>query len=475
MGATAIVRVLSIAILIGFVPFPALAEDDDEGLRQRLTEREDKRRPVTPFSVDLGGRPLTLGGEYELELLELRRWIVGEQIDEPNRRLLSQGLELEAFYSFGKQLSLFAQIQLVMEEDLLPNSEDEVSSQFVQRDEIWVTSEDIGGSGFSVEAGRLDFEDDRRWWWDDELDGVRVLYERETAELALAFAREVWPRRSDVSFVEPEHDRVARVIGEFSWDYRPDHVFELFLLHQNDRSRTRPVGTVIETAREDEPDSSLTWVGARLMGVFDAGARGIFGYWLDTAEMHGREHWTEYEEISDDQSQVSSVTRGDVDGWAIDVGASWLPALAWEPRVFAGYALASHEFRQTGIQANEAGFGGVQRFGHYGFLLDPELSNLQIWTAGIGLSLLRSSSLDLVFHDYRLRRRADSLWDSQLEVELSGDSRALGQEIDLVLALEEWERLEFTFAVSGFRPGAAFGTQEGRWSYGTFLAIRFAF
>ena len=104
MGATAIVRVLSLVFLIGFVPFPGLAEDDDEGLRQRLTEREDKRRPVTPFSVDLGGRPLTLGGEYELELLELRRWIVGEQIDEPNRRLLSQGLELEAFYSFGKQL-----------------------------------------------------------------------------------------------------------------------------------------------------------------------------------------------------------------------------------------------------------------------------------------------------------------------------------------------------------------------------------
>ena len=38
------------------------AEDD---LRQRLTEREDKRRPLVPWSTELAGRPLTLSGEYK--------------------------------------------------------------------------------------------------------------------------------------------------------------------------------------------------------------------------------------------------------------------------------------------------------------------------------------------------------------------------------------------------------------------------
>lgn len=450
-------------------------EDDDEGLRQRLTEREDKRRPARPYSIDIAGRPLVLGGEFELELLELHRWLVGEQIDEPDRRLLAQGLELEAFYTFGKELSLFGQLQFVMEEDLLPHSEDEVSSQWLQREEMWIASEDIAGSGVSVEVGRLDFEDDRRWWWDEELDAVRVIYERESAEIAIAFAREVWPHRSDISFVEPEHDRISRWIGEFSWDFRSDHSLEIFAIHQDDRSRTRSVGSVIDTAREDEPDSSLTWIGARVMGAVDLGAPGVLGYWVDSATVNGREHWTEYDEVSDDQSVVSSVTRRDVEGWAFDVGASWLPPLAWEPRLFVGYALASKWFRQTGVQANEAGFGGVERFGHYGFLLDPELANLQIWTAGVGVSLLRSSSLDLVYHDYRLKQSSDELWDAELELELTGDSRAVGREIDLVLALEEWERIEFTLATSAFRPDKALGSRRGRWSYGSFVAFRFVF
>lgn len=35
-------------------------------------------------------------------------------------------------------------------------------------------------------------------------------------------------------------------------------------------------------------------------------------------------------------------------------------------------------FRKTGLQANEGGFGGEQRFPHYGVLFDPALSNLQV-------------------------------------------------------------------------------------------------
>jgi hypothetical protein len=34
-----------------------------------------------------------------------------------------------------------------------------------------------------------------------------------------------------------------------------------------------------------------------------------------------------------------------------------------------------------------------------------------------------------------------------------------------VLALEEWERLEFEFIASAFRAARAFGKEEGTWSY----------
>jgi hypothetical protein len=182
---------------------------------------------------------------------------------------------------------------------------------------------------------------------------------------------------------------------------------------------------------------------------------------------------------------VDELVRRDVGGWAIDTGLSWILPLRFEPRLYAGYAHGSGDsnpdastdrsFRQTGIQANEAGYGGVERFSHYGFLLDPELSNLGITTLGAGLSLFDSSSLDLVYHRYRLVERADSLLDSRLEATLTGENHAVGQEIDLVLAVEEWERLELFFVASGFRADRAFGEDDGKWSYGGVAALRFAF
>jgi hypothetical protein len=49
------------------------AEDEEDELRQRLTEREDKRRPAEPWSIELAGRPFTISGEYEIHLGYVRR------------------------------------------------------------------------------------------------------------------------------------------------------------------------------------------------------------------------------------------------------------------------------------------------------------------------------------------------------------------------------------------------------------------
>jgi hypothetical protein len=461
------------------------AEEEEDELRQRLTEREDKRRPAKPWSIELAGRPLAISGEYEINLGYLRRRVLGDFADQPDRLLLEQGLDVEAFYSFGQPLSLFAQARVAMEEDLFSDTLDEVSDYFVERGEMWLYSENIAGSGVNFDLGRLDFEDERRWWWDEELDAVRIAYETESLEVVLSVARELGPSRSDRDEVDPVHDRVLRVIGEASWDWRPNCALELFALYQDDHSPTEQPGHVVDREWEDDSDARLGWFGARLMGVWDLRTRGILGYWLDTALVRGEERLVEFEELSRRRSVVEEVIRRDVRGWAVDAGLTWILPTALEPRLFAGYAFGSGDrkpeegadrsFRQTGIQANEAGFGGVERFSHYGVVLDPELSNLRVLTIGAGLSLLRSSSLDLVYHYYRLAEPAPFLRDARLEATLTGEHRDLGHGVDLVLALEEWERLEFELIGSAFRPGRAFGEDRGEWSYGGFVAMRIAF
>ncbi len=457
-------------------------ESEDDDLRQRLTEREDKRRPVVPWSTEIAGKLLTVSGEYELSPGYLRRRVLGDAADQPDRFLLEQGLEAEAFYSFGPPISLFAQLRVGMEEDLLSDTFEEISELFVERGEMWLYSEN---SHLKLDLGRLHFEDERRWWWDDELDACRVAYETETFDITLALARELGPSRSDRSTVDPQHERVLRLIGEASWAFRPNHAIELFLLRQDDYSPADPLGQVVPFERQDESDARLTWLGARLLGVFDLRLRGILGYWLDTALVHGEERLVELAELSPQLSVVQGAVHQDVSGWGLDAGLNWILPMAWEPRLFAGYAFGSGDatpeagtdrsFRQTGLQANEAGFGGRERFAHYGILLAPELSNLGILTLGGGLSFLRSSSLDLVYHHYRLDEPAVFLRDARLELTLTGENRELGNEFDVVLALEEWERLEFELSASAFRTGRAFGEEQDTWSYGGFFAMRIAF
>jgi hypothetical protein len=485
-----VVAALLALLAIGGPPRSARAqadsdeEEEEEDLRQRLTEREDKRRPLEPLHVHVGGRPLTIGGEWEVGLAFLHGRLEEDEEDE-NQLLLESQLEIETFYSFGKLLSLFAQLRGELAEDLLPNRSDELSEGFLERGEMWLYSEDIGGSGVSVDLGRLNFEDDRRWWWDDELDAVRVTWETERTEVALALARELVPTRSDRSFVDPEDDGVLRVIGEASWDWRPNHALELFLLYQDDRSSRERPGEVFRREREDESDERLTWLGARLIGAHEAGRAGLLGYWLDTGFVHGEERFAELEELSPHRSVVDETGRRDVGGWGLDLGATWIFARPFEPRIFAGYAIGSGDsspeegsdrsYRQTRLEENEAGFGGVERFDSYGVLLDPELSNLQVWTLGAGLSLLRSSSLDLVYHYYRQVEPASFLRNARIDLPLTGRHRDLGHELDLVLALEEWERFELDLVGSAFRAGRAFGAERGEWSYGAFFVVRLAF
>jgi alginate production protein len=132
---------------------------------------------------------------------------------------------------------------------------------------------------------------------------------------------------------------------------------QLFLLHENDRSRTERPEEIVRVEREDESDARLTWLGARLIGVFDLRSRGFLGYWLDTAMVRGEERLVEYSSLSPRRSVAEGFTRRHVGGRAVDAGINWLLPIAWEPHLFAGYAFGSGDsqpesgtdrsFRQT--------------------------------------------------------------------------------------------------------------------------------
>jgi hypothetical protein len=453
------------------------ADDDDDDIRERLTERPDRRRPAEPFELDVFGRPLTLGGEYDVSIFHLEQMAPGDPDEQGGRMLLGSELGLEAFYSFGDALSLFGQVSLGLERDLDSStpSDDSVSTSYIERGELWLYSEGVLAEGLSFEIGSLYYQDDRHWWWDADLDGVRVNWERETFEVSLSAASEQAPRNSAQSFIDPEEEDVSRFLGDLHWDYLGDHSVELFALHQNDDSEQEAPGEIVDDDREDPWDGDFTWVGGRLSGAWDPDGWGLLGYWVDAAYVFGETSFVEYEEAGND-SRVVEVLDQRVRGWGGDVGATWILPFPLEPRLTLGYALGSgdrnpdgetdHSFRQTSLQSNESAFGAARTFAAYGAYLNPELSNLQIVTAGGGISLFSSSSLDLMYHSYRQLEPVESLFDSNLDEVLTGESRDIGHGIDLILSIRESTWIEPYLDLSAFYTGAAFGPDRGEWLFG---------
>jgi hypothetical protein len=452
---------------------------DPSDLREVLTERVDQRRPAEPIQLDVGGRPLALTGEYELELAFDRDLELEEGGPEDDRGAADQDLQLEVYYSPADDVAVFVEGELSWEQELHDDLGPKESDLYVQRGEMWLYLSRVAGTGFDFELGRVNFEDWRRWWWDEELDALRVSYRSEAVFAALAVNQELLPTRSDQDFVDPEQEDVFRVLAESSWSYRPNHRLGLFFLHQDDHSSTPAPGRRVSHDRQDESDATLTWLGLRALGERGLGTAGSVVYWLDAAGVRGRDESVEFEAGVTGDSE-----RRDVRGWAVDAGLTWTLPVPTSPRLSLGYAVGSggeadagtdRSFRQTGIQDNEGGFGGVRRFSQYGEALDPELSNLQIASVAVGISVLRSSSLDLVYHHYRQVESSPLLRNARLENELDGAHTDVGNGFDLVLALEEWRRVELDLIGSAFRGGDAFGAARGEWTWRAAAALRVNF
>ena len=463
----------SAAALAGEGSAPDSTTDADElndDARLRLTEREDKLRPAQRLQIDIAGRPLTVGGELAADLEVLRR---PETDGTPRRRerLSAYALELEAFYPASATLSAFMQLRLAHERDRHARDPTMRFARYVERGEMWLHAREVAGLPLNLEFGRLKFEDDRRWWWNQELDAVRLSHRGGGVEAALAFGRELGRRRSDRRGVDAEQEGVHRWLAQAGWEWASEQTLNAFALRQGDRSGVQSPGQIVPIERQDASDARLTWLGVGVAGKLGLRGGAAIDYDLDTASVRGDERLIEFSAPSAGPSTVSAVSRRGVRGWGLDSGLRWTFASVLRPRLFVGYAVGSggpasdgadRSFRQTGLHANEAGFGGVKRFAHYGAALDPELSNLRISTLGAGLSLSRSSSLDLVYHRYRQVSAATSLRAARVEPELTGTHRDIGSGLDIVAAVEAWQRIEIAAIASSLRTGSAFGTQAGR-------------
>ncbi|TDJ08799.1 MAG: hypothetical protein E2O71_03785 [Deltaproteobacteria bacterium] len=518
-------------------PDVALARDKSGFERKRLSEKEealirrpDERRPEYRLTTDLWGRPLVFGGDADTRL-RLGKDVPFKDQREDDLVRVSQTLTTDFFYRLTEATSVYFRGSAFYRsrrkdfDDHRTNFDSDLSTLIhddrerergVAWREGWIFIGNLFDTPLSIQLGRQRVNEAREWWWDEDLDAVRLRYDRSDLHFELAVAQQLARRTSVESHIDPEEEDVLRFLGRATWEWTRKNRLQLYLLSQNDHSDTACPSppcreTAIKDVEEDESDANLTWLGASADGRWGLGSAGRLYYWADTAVVGGRETFLDYSGVSD-QRFVDSRTRHGVHGWGFDLGATWQTRLPGRPSLTLGYAMGSgdvrsdspkaddqksndHSFRQTSLQDNNDRFRGVNSFKYYGELLRPELSNLRIATAALGFRFLKNSSVELIYHSYQQVEAAKFLRKATVRRQPAGRKRGIGHELDLVIGIEEWEHFEIELIAAGFRAGPAFGAHcdgelflgficepvdvvsalDGEWSYLGLLKFKFNF
>lgn len=294
--------------------------------------------------------------------------------------------------------------------------------------EAWLRVRRIANTGFEIQVGRQDFDEPREWIYDENLDAVRLAYERPS-----------WRAEFSVSTVFAD-----------SSDRNENSVNYIAYVSNNDFQR-HLAAYVIDRRDDRSPRDYPIHFGVRALGD-----------WLPDQQM-----WAE-----------ASILRGytggqNLEAWGLDVGSTWSPEWLEPWNITAGWAIGSgdedrsdgtvKDFQQSGFQDNNGKFVGVTSFRYYGEIVDPELSNLSVLTLGVGLRPSQDLSADLVWHAYHQVEPADFLRNVGIKPKPDGIHTDLGMEIDFILGLRRFGGADFELVAARFEPGAALPGADPAW------------
>ena len=482
-------RCACLLILLFHFPPAHLSASNLDSTDMQFEEISDDSR-IDPFenpidiekgksaALSFFGKPLFLFIETQFDSEFMGNYKLGDSASGDTLEV-EPALSLALLYRLGEKTTLFLENELQYHYELM-TERDPSSEQWVfERVESWILFQDIIGSGISLQLGRQTYEDERQWWWDEQLDSVRLHFDRGGVHSEIAVARELAAESNEKDIFGPEDKDILRFLGQTVWGNNEEMQYGLFALYQLDRSNQPQIGNLTRASKADEIDADLFWYGGRMTGAIDTEDVGAFFYWIDAAGVTGNETQFEFEKTENAYLQVTDIIKRDVSGWGYDVGINWETGRFNDMVLSLGYAWGSgdrnpddqknNSFRQTGL--NE----GDQRFQYYGELLNPDLSNLQIVTASIGFPLGPEGFIDFIYHNYRQDHPADFLWRSDLEADPEGVRTFIGEEWNIAFTFEGKKGLEIETSAAYFKAGNAFGDLSNSSAYRLKFEINYLF
>lgn len=199
------------------------------------------------------GEPLTIGGEIGSSP-NFRGDYKLDNAEKDDQLRLEQNFEIELFYRASDHVSIFLEgkgsREAVMYDEAIKHPTERANT----RGETWLFA---GKGGVGLQIGRQNFREAREWWWDRNLDAVRVYFGRRRFSMELDIAKDLGYSSTKYGKIDPTEDGVLRLLGHSSWAWQKNHRLDLFFLRQNDKSRRLALNEIVLEDREDESDANL--------------------------------------------------------------------------------------------------------------------------------------------------------------------------------------------------------------------------
>ena len=374
-------------------------------------------------------RPLlSVGGHLELDFESETNY----NLDDSEARdvaTLEPEVELDLTFQPLDEFFVFLALKTKYEFALWEQGPSDDRDPEFEIEELYWDVSDVFLEGLGFRVGRQAFDDDREWLYDEELDGPRVFLSTGDVDFEVSITRE--------NLV----DRDLLNAGE------KGDVDQYFLYGQYNLHEDLFVGAyyfIFNDTTDDNDDPQF--IGLRSGGEAIDGLK----HWLEAVHVRGEEGST------------------DIRAFGFDVGGTYTFDAPLTPYFSLGFAYGSGDsnpgngddsnFRQTGLQDNDDKIGGVANVHYYGEAFQPELSNMEIYTAGVGFRPTPKSSIDLVYHHYRQVKASDDVRDAEFDRDPLGNDKTLGNALDLILAYREIPNLRLELVFGYFNPGSAYGS-----------------
>jgi alginate production protein len=331
-------------------------------------------------------------------------------------------LEVSYKYRQSKQAQAYLSLELSWETkfDEKNNSHNdsqiEIKEVFVELDNLYTSSSVF--SDVNLTFGRRKVSDEHEWLFDTSLDGMQLGFAIDNINTEFRFSL----GREDA------YSTKLLTYLILSAEYKPTKTLSLF------------AHSILQEDRSDDGNEPIF----HMLGLTGKTQDDRLRYWTQFATVRGKDG------------------NNTIHGNGYDIGTTYTFEIALQPYFTISYAFGSGSedkksgFRQTGLHGNSDKRGGISSTKYYGELLNPDLDNLRVITAGIGFHPASSSSIDLVFHHYTQDIARDKLAGNELNIDPDGQNKQLGNEADLVFAWEGFSNLETELTLGMFVPDDAF-------------------